>query len=95
MSELVISGLLITTGMLSAGVGFAGAAHRLQVARRVYRRTEALNAALLGGWDSWFLGGFADMTLGTQWLSAIAGGLIWTLAGLCLVALGIRFVALV
>ncbi|GEM_PF-1973916 len=94
MSGFIMSGLIITTGLMSAGVGLASAAHRLQLARRVYRRTEALNAALLGGWDSWFLGGFADVTMGIQWLSAIAGGLLWTLAGVALIAFGVRLVAL-
>lgn len=90
MSDLLISGLVITTGVMSAGVGVLTATHRLQIARRAYRRTEALNDTLLGGWNDWFLGGFAGLSLGTQWLSAAAVWLLWTLAGAGLIALGVQ-----
>ena len=93
MSDLIISGLVITTGVMSAGVGWLTAVHRLQIARRAYRRTEALNADLLGGWNDWFLGGFAGVSLGTQWLSATAAWLLWTLAGVGLITLGVRLLA--
>ena len=90
MAELFISGLLIAMGFISAGVGIAIAASRLRTARRAYRRTVALHTATSGGWGAWFLGGFSGVTMGTQWLSAVTVWFIWTLAGVCLISLGIR-----
>ena len=90
MTELVVSGLVIATGLISAGVGMAVAAGRLRTARRAYRRTTALHAATSEGWGAWFLGGFSGVTMGTQWLSAVTVGFIWTIAGLGLISLGIR-----
>ena len=90
MTELVTSGLVIAAGVLSAGVGYLVAAGRLRTARRVYRKTEALNATLPESWGSWFLGGFSGVTMGTQWLSAAAVWLVWTLAGVGLIGLGLR-----
>ena len=90
MTELVVSGLVIATGLISAGVGMAVAAGRLRTARRAYRRTAALHAATSEGWGAWFLGGFSGGTMGTQWLSAVTAWFIWTIAGLGLISLGIR-----
>jgi len=90
MIELFVSGLVITTGFISVGVGIAAAAGRLRTARRAYRRTTALHTAVSEGWGAWFVGGFSGVTMGTQWLSAVTAGLMWTLAGLCLITLGIR-----
>jgi len=85
-----VSGLVIAAGLISAGVGIAAAASRLRTARRAYRRTEALSTAMSEGWSAWFVGGFSGMTMGTQWLSAVTAWFIWTLAGACLIGLGIR-----
>jgi len=90
MSDALISSLAIAAGCLSAGVGYVVAVARLRVARRAYRKTAALNAALPGSWNAWFLGGFSSLTVGTQWLSALAAWGVWTLAGACLIALGLR-----
>jgi len=90
MAELFVSGLVITMGLISAGVGIAVAASRLRTARRAYRRTAALQTAMSEGWGAWFVGGFSGMTMGTQWLSAVTAWFIWTLAGLGLITLGIR-----
>lgn len=93
MAELFVSGLVITTGLISAGVGIAAASSRLRTARRAYERTVALQTATSGGWGAWFLSGFSGMTMGTQWLSAVAAWLIWTLAGACLIGLGLRLIS--
>ena len=93
MTELVVSGLVITTGLISVGVGIAAAASRLRTARRAYRRTAALHAATSEGWGAWFLGGFSGVTMGTQWLSAVTVWCLWTLAGVCLISLGIRLLS--
>ena len=89
MAELFVSGLVIATGLISAGVGIAVAAGRLRTARRAYQRTVALHTAA-GGWEAWFLSAFSGMTMGTQWLWAAASWLVWTLAGVCLIGLGLR-----
>lgn len=90
MTELLVSGLVIATGLISVGVGIAAASSRLRIARRAYRRTTALHTAVSEGWSTWFLSGFSGMTMGTQWLSAVTAWFIWTLAGLGLITLGIR-----
>ena len=89
MPELTISGLVIVIGVISTGVGFIVANGRLQSARRVYRKTTGLDVATPGSWGSWFLGGFSGIAMGTQWLCALGAWFIWTLAGLCLIGLGI------
>ena len=89
-ADLFVSGLVITTGLISAGVGIVAAAGRLRTAQRAYRRTEALHTAMSGGWGAWFLGGFSGVTMGTQWLSAVTAWFVWTVAGVYLISLGIR-----
>ena len=90
MAELFVSGLVITAGLISAGVGLAAASSRLRTAQRAYRRTVALHTATPAEWGAWFLGGFSGVTMGTQWLSAVMAWLVWTLAGAYLISLGIR-----
>jgi hypothetical protein len=86
----LMGGLLIVTGLVAAGVGIAVASHRLRMARRSYHRTALLSAASPEGWGSWFLGGFSGVTMGIRWLYAVASWLAWTLAGVCLIGLGLR-----
>jgi len=89
MAEWIASSLIVTTGLCAAGVGIASAASRIRTADRTYRRTVTRHAAS-GGWNLWFLDGFSRLTIGTQWLTALAAGSLWTLAGLGLVGLGVR-----
>ena len=89
MAEQVISGLVIVTGVISTAVGIAAAAGRLRAAGRAYRKTETLYAAMPEGWNSWFLGGFSGLTMGTHLLWAIVVLASWTLAGACLITLGL------
>jgi len=90
MAELVVSGLIITTGLCAVGVGIISAANRIQSAQRAHRRMEALHVAASGGWNAWFLGGFSGLTMGTQWFAALAVWLLWTIAGVGLISLGFR-----
>jgi hypothetical protein len=82
--------LVIATGVVSAGVGIAIALQRLRVARRAYRRTATLYAAMPEGWSSWFVGGFSSLTVGSHGLVALAAFLGWSMAGLGLIGLGLR-----
>jgi hypothetical protein len=90
MTELVVSGLVVTIGLIAVGVGVATATSRLRTAKRAYRRTAALHTAVSEGWGAWFVSGFSGITMGTQWLSAVTAWFIWTLAGVGLITLGIR-----
>ena len=89
MAHLLASVLVVATGLVAVIVGWMGAAQRLRCARRAYRKTTARHEALSGGWDAWFLGGFSGVTMGTQWLSALAAWAVWTLAGVCFIGLGV------
>ena len=90
MTEQLISALIITMGLISSGVGLALATNRVRHAGRIYRRTTLLYKGMPEEWTSWFLGGFSGFTVGTHWLWAAAVLLGWTLAGLCLIGLGLR-----
>ena len=92
MIEQVASGLIIATGVMSSAVGIAAAGGRLRTAGRAYRRTETLYEAMPEGWHSWFLGGFSGVTMGTHWLRAIIVLASWTVAGLCLITLGLLLI---
>ena len=92
MTEQVVSGLVIATGLISTGVGLTIAGRRLRHAGRAYRRTQTLYETLPEGWASWFLQGFSGLTVGTHWLRAILAFTGWALAGLGLISLGLRLV---
>ena len=92
MGERFIGTLVIVMGVVSAWVGIAASASCLRTAGRASRQTEMLYAAMPEGWASWFLGGFSGLTAGIQRLWAIAAFGGWTLAGLCLVSLGLRLI---
>lgn len=89
MTEHVMGGLVIATGLMVASVGMLVALNQLRVATRVYHKTQTLHAALPEGWGSWFLGGFSGVAVGTHglWAAvAFAGG---TLIGVALIGLGL------
>jgi hypothetical protein len=86
--ERVISLLVMATGALATGIGVVSARRRLQFARRAHQKTAHLYAAMPDGWTSWFLQGFAGLTIGTRGLFAAAAWMVWTLAGLCFIGLG-------
>ncbi len=90
MTEHLISGLVIVTGLTAAGTGLALAGSRLRAAGRAYRKTKTLYAAMPDGWSSWFLEGFSGVALGTHWVWAVLTLLGWTLAGVCLIGLGLQ-----
>ena len=89
MTERVMSGFVIATGLVSSGVGILTAMHRVRLAVRAYRKTETLYAAMPEGWTSWFLGGFSGLTAGTHWLRAIAALAGWMMVGALLIGLGV------
>ena len=82
--------LVIATGALAASIGILSARRRIWIARRAHQRTQTLYASIPEGWNFWFVGGFARLTMGTRWLWAAASWLAWTVAGMCLIALGVR-----
>ena len=90
MGQTVISGLALTTGLLAVGVGVVAGRHSLRDVRRLYRRTSGLGSAVEAGWRGWFFSGFSGVTMGVQWLVAASLWMAWTLAGVSLVALGLR-----
>lgn len=92
MTEYLLSGLVIVTGVTASCVGLAAAAGRLKDASRAYQRIARLYNAMPEGWSSWFLGGFSGLTLGSRWLWAAAVLTGWTIAGLCLIGLGLQLV---
>ena len=90
MTERIVSGLVIATGLISAGVGVAAATSRVKDAGRASRRTASLYQTMPEGWASWFVGGFSALTIGTHWLWAAVALTGWTIAGACLIGLGLR-----
>ena len=90
MTQHVMNGLVIVTGLIATAVGIVAAAGRLRAAGRAHRRIETLYASMPEGWSSWFLGGFSDVTLGARWLRALAVLVIWTLTGAWFIGLGLR-----
>lgn len=92
MVERVVSGLVIVTGLVAGAVGITAAAGRLRTAARAHRRIETLSEAMPEGWSSWFLGGFSAVTMGTHWVRALVILAGWTMAGLCLIGLGLRLI---
>jgi len=93
MTQAVMGMLMIAIGLLSAGVGALFARSRWQAARRSFRRTSSLSATTAEGWDSWFLGGFSEVTMGIRRLSTVLAWLVLTLAGTWFVGAGIRLFA--
>ena len=90
MGERFVGTLVIAMGIISAWVGIATATSHVRTAERTYRRTEILSAVMPGGWSSWFVGGFAHMTVGAQWIWATVALIGWTVAGLLLIGLGLQ-----
>ncbi len=90
MMERFMSGLVIAMGLIATGVGIATAMHRLRVAGRVHRKFATLYATTPEGWASWFLGGFSSLTVGSHWFWATAALTGWSVAGLCLIGLGLQ-----
>ena len=89
MAEFAVGSLVITMELISTGVGYTVASSRILAAQRAHRRMMTLDSIEVGGWSSWFLSGFSGVFLGTQWMWAMTLGLLWIVAGLCLVLLGI------
>ena len=92
MTAQSVSWLVMATGIVTAAVGITGAAAHLRAADRAYRRTGAIYEAMPEGWGSWFLGGFSGLMLGAHWLRAAIVLASWTMAGLCLMGLGLRLI---
>jgi hypothetical protein len=90
MLAIVVSGLLIATGVLAVGIGVTVASHRVRSARRAHHLTAVLCAGHPDAWRAWFLDGFSGLTLGTRWLSAAGALGAWGMAGACLIGLGLR-----
>ena len=90
MLKPLVSGLVIATGLVSAGVGVAAAAGCLRDANRIYRKRERLFETMPDGWSSWFWSGFSGLTIGAQGLRATVALAGWTIAGLCLIGLGLQ-----
>ena len=90
MGDWVVSGLAIVIGMISACIGTVWAAHRLRTVGRAYRKTATLYATMPDGWSSWFLGGFSELAVGAGWFRAAAAWIVWMVAGLGLIGLGLR-----
>lgn len=85
--------LMIVIGFLSAGVGVLFARSRWQAARRSFHRISSLSATTAEGWDSWFLGGFSEVTMGLRRLSTVLAWLVLTLAGAWFVGAGVKLCA--
>ncbi len=90
MLEQCVCALAIVMGIFCAWIGSAVAGNRLQSAGRAYRKIEALYETMPDGWSSWFLGGFSELTIGTQYLWAFLAWTSWVFAGGCLMVLGLR-----
>lgn len=90
MSEHLVSGLVIVTGVLATAVGVAASVNRLRTAGRAYRRIETLYGSMSEGWTAWFLEGFSGVSLGTHWVWAMLVLVGWSLAGIGLISLGLR-----
>jgi len=88
-----VGGVLVAMGCLSAGVGWIIAGRTLRLAHRTHGRTASRAATVLDGWDTWFLGGFSNLTMGLRSLYAMAVWAAWTVAGLALIGLGLQQLA--
>ncbi|MBI3321946.1 MAG: hypothetical protein HYZ91_06745, partial [Candidatus Omnitrophica bacterium] len=53
-------------------------------------RTASIPAVASEGWDAWFLDGFSVLSTGLRGVGAAAAWLVWTIAGISLIVLGIR-----
>ena len=90
MGEQFVGTLVIAMGVISAWVGIAVATSHVRTADRAYRRTETLSTIMPEGWGSWFVGGFAHVTVGAHRVWATVALIGWTVAGLFLVGLGLQ-----
>ncbi len=90
MAYGILGAVMVLTGVGAAVAGALLARQGLKAASRTYQRTQAGLPVPPEDWDAWFRGGFSGMALGLRWLSALAGWLLWTLAGAGFVALGLR-----
>ena len=77
-------------GVLALGIGILQARQRMHSARRVRRKTQAIQAAMPDGWSFWFFRGFSDLTPAAHLLIAAAGLAAWAGLGLGLLSLGVR-----
>jgi hypothetical protein len=93
MLQGVLGALVMAAGLVVAGVGLAVAHGRLSALQRRAHRAALREAAALDGWSAWFAGGFTGFALGLQSLAAVAVWIVWTVAGACLIGLGIRLVS--
>jgi len=91
--DRVIGAVVIAIGVLAFGIGVLLARTHVRLAHRAHQRTTALQTIMPESWNAWFLGGFSVLTAGTSRLWAVGAWLVWTLAGLGLVGLGIRVLA--
>jgi hypothetical protein len=85
-----MAALLVVTGLVAVTVGVAVARQCLREAHRAYQKTASFSTATLEGWGSWFLGGFSGLAMGLRGLYALAACSAWTLAGACLIGIGVR-----
>ena len=89
MVQPLMAWLAMLTGAIAVSVGWVAVRQTLRTTQRAHHRTAALSTAV-EGWHDWFLSGFSGATMGIRWLSAVAAGTLWTLAGVSLIGLGIR-----
>ena len=81
--------LIIITGLLVVWVGTVFARRQIQVAQRAYLKLVSYSASKSEGWGPWFVEGFSGIAMGRKGFAAIAMALMWSLAGMCFVSLGI------
>ena len=86
----LVSGLMMTTGVLAGGVGALTARQMLQDAGRAHARIVSRTTGILESWDAWFLGGFSRIAMGVRWLFAMVAWIGWTLVGMGCIGLGIQ-----
>ncbi|PIQ83359.1 MAG: hypothetical protein COV75_08035 [Candidatus Omnitrophica bacterium CG11_big_fil_rev_8_21_14_0_20_63_9] len=94
MPQVILSGLLMLTGIVAAGVGLAMARQNVRTAHRIHARTAARSTVIMEDWSGWFVGGFSSVTTGLRAICAVSIWLLWTAAGAALIVLGIRFLTL-
>ncbi|MBI4597619.1 MAG: hypothetical protein HY737_04360 [Candidatus Omnitrophica bacterium] len=90
MPTYVVSGLIVTIGVLSVGIGVLLARHMVHDAQRVHGRILSRSTGVLEGWDARFVGGFAQLAMGCSWLWAAAAWFGWTLVGMSCIGLGVH-----
>ena len=90
MPESIVGIFCILSGFIAIVTGLVLAGQRLQRVARIYRRHRGVLATMPEGWGVWFVEGFAEMMVGTNFVVACGIVMLWIVLGAWLASLGFR-----